>query len=99
MPYVHVDRFYELQEKVAGLDIIDGLTPSIAETAPALNNRTSVSEGRLNIVGVDSSLLDGIHPTDLGFRRHRAAGGPVRTTRRSSTTALPTLSTPPPAMS
>ena len=62
VPYVHVDRFYELQEKVAGVDTIDGLTPSIAETAPALNNRTSVSEGRLNIVGVDSSLLDGFTP-------------------------------------
>ena len=72
VPYVHVDRFYELQEKVAGLDIIDGLTPSIAETAPALNNRTSVSEGRLNIVGVDSSLLEGFTPLTS------VSGGTVR---------------------
>ena len=61
-PYVHVDDFRDLQEAVAGLDIIDGLTPSIAETVPALNSRNSVSEGRLNIVGVDSASLDGFVP-------------------------------------
>ena len=59
VPYVHVDRFRELQERVADLDTIDGMTPSIAETVPALNNRSSVSEGRLNVVGVDAATLDG----------------------------------------
>ena len=62
VPYVHIDRFRELQEKVAGLDSIDGITPSIAESAPAINNRTSVSEGRLNVVGVDASTLRGFVP-------------------------------------
>ncbi len=62
VPYVHIDRFYELRDQVAGLDTIDGLTPSIAEVVPALNSRNSVSEGRLNIVGVDAASLDGFIP-------------------------------------
>ena len=39
-----------------------GITPSIAESVPAINNRTSVSEGRLNVVGVDAASLDGFVP-------------------------------------
>ena len=51
-PYMPYERFLELREQTAGWDNIDGLAPGIAEFAPAVNPRTSLSEGNLRIVGV-----------------------------------------------
>jgi putative ABC transport system permease protein len=58
-PYFPYDRFLQLREQVAGLDGIDGLTPGIGEWAPAVNPRTSLSEGNLRIAGVDPGSLAG----------------------------------------
>ena len=58
-PYMPFDRFLQLRDQVAGLDSIDGLTPGIGEWAPALNPRTSLSEGNLRIAGVDPGSLSG----------------------------------------
>ncbi|MFH1560237.1 MAG: FtsX-like permease family protein [Chloroflexota bacterium] len=58
-PYIPYERFQQLQVEIAGLEIIDGMTPVIDEEVPAMNPRTSLSEGGLRIVGVDPALLEG----------------------------------------
>lgn len=57
--YVPVERFTRLQQELADVDIIDGLAAGLAETAPTVNERNSLSEGRMQIAGVDSETLDG----------------------------------------
>ena len=57
--YVPYRQFEELQSALEGLDTIDGLAPMIAETAPAVNIRTSLSEGNMHVTGIDPVLLQG----------------------------------------
>ena len=56
--YISYDRFEEIQTRLAGLSI-DGLVPQLAEVAPAINPRTSLSEGRMRVVGIDVTLTQG----------------------------------------
>lgn len=58
-PYIPYQRFQQLQIELAGLEEIDGLTPQIGETAPTVNTRTSLSEGRMRLAGIDPALLRG----------------------------------------
>ena len=51
-PYMPYDRFLQLREETAGIKNIDGLAPGVAEFAPVVNTRTSLSEGNMRIVGV-----------------------------------------------
>lgn len=57
--YVPIDRFTELQAELADVDSIDGLVAGLAEIAPTVNERTSRSEGRMQIAGVNPDTLDG----------------------------------------
>ncbi len=57
--YVDESRFDALQRQLADFDAIDGMTPYIAETAPALNLRASLSEGQARIVAPDPTTLEG----------------------------------------
>ncbi len=57
--YVPIDRFTELQAELADVDSIDGLAAGLAEIAPTVNERTSRSEGRMQIAGVNPDTLDG----------------------------------------
>ena len=57
--YIEVSRFERLQQELAGFDDVDGVTAYISESAPALNLRASLSEGRTNIVAPDPATLDG----------------------------------------
>ena len=57
--YVPMERFESLQRELAGVDIIDGLAPGLAEIAPTVNERTSRSEGRMQIAGVNPDTLEG----------------------------------------
>ena len=57
--YISSSRFDWLQEQLAGFDAIDGMTPYIAETAPTLNLRASLSEGQARIVAPDPGTLEG----------------------------------------
>lgn len=57
--YVPVERFTRLQQQLADVDIIDGLAAGLAETAPTVNERNSLSEGRMQIAGVDPDTLEG----------------------------------------
>ena len=58
-PYIPYQRFQRLQAEVADLESIDGMAPVIEETAPAVDVRTSLSEGHMRVVGVDPALLEG----------------------------------------
>ena len=57
--YIPYTRFEEVQAALAGNDDIDGLTPQLAESAPVVNLTTRLGEGRMNVVGLDPSLLRG----------------------------------------
>ena len=57
--YVPYERFELIRGELAGLDSIDGLSPGIGETVPGVNPRTSLSEGRMRVAGVDPSSLGG----------------------------------------
>ena len=58
-PYVSYGRFQELQADLGGLPSIDGITPGIGETVPAVNLDTNLSEGAFRIAGVDPANLTG----------------------------------------
>ena len=58
-PYIPYERFQQLRLEIAGVEIIDGIMPVIDEAVPAINLRTSLSEGNLRIVGVDPALMAG----------------------------------------
>ena len=57
--YVPMERFTTLQRDLAEVDTIDGLAPGLAEIAPTVNERTSLSEGRMQIAGVNPDTLQG----------------------------------------
>ncbi|MEE8465998.1 MAG: ABC transporter permease, partial [Dehalococcoidia bacterium] len=57
--YFPVQRYQQLKTELAGIESIDGLAPGIGEFAPTVNTRTSLSEGRMQITGVDPSSLEG----------------------------------------
>ena len=57
--YIETSRFHRLQQELASFDDVDGIAAYIAESAPALNLRASLSEGRTNIVAPDPATLDG----------------------------------------
>ena len=56
--YVPAERFTTLQRDLEGVDAIDGLAAGLAEIAPAVNERTSRSEGRMQIAGVNPDTLE-----------------------------------------
>ncbi len=63
--YIPYERFEQIQRDLAGLDTIDGLTPGIAEIVPVVNSRTSLSEGRARVTGIDPHTLEGFGAISL----------------------------------
>ncbi|MDA1127929.1 MAG: FtsX-like permease family protein [Chloroflexi bacterium] len=57
--YFPQQRYEQLKTELAGLESIDGLAPGIGEFAPTVNSRTSLSEGQMQITGVDPDSLTG----------------------------------------
>ena len=57
--YVPMERFTTLQRELSDVESIDGLAPGLAEIAPTVNERTSRSEGRMQIAGVNPDTLQG----------------------------------------
>ena len=64
-PYVPYRRFEELQAELADFEEIDGLMPQIGESVPAVNLRTSQSEGAMRVAGVAPELLEGFETFKL----------------------------------
>ncbi|MBT99264.1 MAG: hypothetical protein CL902_11665 [Dehalococcoidia bacterium] len=57
--YFSLDRYEQLKVELADFDLIDGLAPGIGEFAPTVNTRTSLSEGQMQVTGVDLDSLEG----------------------------------------
>ncbi len=57
--YFPMQRYEQLKVELAGMETIDGLAPGIGEYAPTINTRTQLSEGQMQITGVDPDSLDG----------------------------------------
>ena len=51
--YFPLQRYEQLKIELAGFKNIDGLAPGIGEFAPTINSRTGLSEGQMQITGVD----------------------------------------------
>ena len=58
-PYIPYERFQELRSQLSDNEDIDGLAPQVAESAPAVNLTTRLSEGRMNVVGLDPAFMSG----------------------------------------
>ena len=70
--YIPFERFERIERDLAGLDTIDGLTAQLAETAPTVDLRTSLSEGQMRVVGIDPARMEGFGAFTL------TSGGEVR---------------------
>ena len=57
--YIPQERFDQIRAELSSNDKIDGMMPQIAENVPVQNRRTSLTEGRMNLVGLDPAMLDG----------------------------------------
>ena len=57
--YFPIQRYEQLKIELAGFENIDGLAPGIGEYAPTINSRTGLSEGQMQITGVDPGSLQG----------------------------------------
>ncbi len=66
--YFPLQRYEQLKVELADFEKIDGLAPGIGEFAPTINNRTQLSEGQMQITGVDPNSLE-------GFGRFNMTGG------------------------
>ena len=56
--YVPFERFQQLQGELADLPI-DGLTAQLAESAPTIHPKTSLSEGHMRVLGLVPGLMQG----------------------------------------
>ena len=63
--YFSLQRYEQLKIEMADIDLIDGLAPGIGEFAPTVNTRTQLSEGQMQITGVDPDSLAGFGKFDL----------------------------------
>jgi len=57
--YFPLQRYEQLKVELANMESIDGLAPGIGEFAPTVNSRTQLSEGQMQITGVDPGSLAG----------------------------------------
>ena len=57
--FISMDRYEQLRVDLAGDDRIDGIMPQLAENVPSINPAENLSEGQMNLVGIDPSQLSG----------------------------------------
>lgn len=57
--YISQERLDQILDALSANDNIDGIMPQIAASAPVQNQRTQLTEGQMNIVGLDPSRMDG----------------------------------------
>ena len=72
VPYIPYVRFEQIRRDLDAIDDIDGVAPQIGESVPAVNLRTSQSEGDMRIAGIPPAL-----PQSLG-EFSLTSGEPVR---------------------
>lgn len=57
--YISQERLTQILDDLSANDKIDGIMPQIAASVPVQNRRTRLTEGQMNIVGLDPSRMDG----------------------------------------
>ncbi len=57
--FISMERYEELRSELAGDDRIDGIMPQFTENVPAVNPAENLSEGQLNLLGIDPAQLPG----------------------------------------
>ena len=57
--FISMERYEEIRADLAGDDRIDGIMPQFTQNVPAVNPAENLSEGQLNLLGIDPALLGG----------------------------------------
>ena len=57
--YIDQARFNDIRDELSSNEQIDGITPQVSEKIPVQNVRTKLSEGQMNLVGLDPTQLEG----------------------------------------
>ena len=57
--FISAERYEELRAELASDDRIDGIMPQFTENVPAVNPSENLSEGQLNLLGIDPAQLPG----------------------------------------
>ena len=57
--FISMERYDELRSEIERDDRIDGIMPQFTENVPAVNPAENLSEGQLNLLGIDPAQLPG----------------------------------------
>ncbi len=57
--FITMERYEQIRADLVGDDRIDGIMPQFTQNVPAVNPAEDLSEGQLNLLGIDPSLLEG----------------------------------------
>ncbi len=60
--YLQPEQIQTVLDTTAGNSNIDGVLPQVREILPVLDNRTQLTEARMNVVGFDAARTDGFGP-------------------------------------
>ena len=63
--YLSEERSQEIRAELASNDKIDGIMPQLSDAVPVQNRRTKLTEGRMNLVGLDPAMLEGFGSLSL----------------------------------
>ena len=73
--YITEAQFDDLRVELSSNEKIDGIMPQIAENVPVQNRRTKLSEGQMNLVGLDPAMLGGFGDLPLADGGEASLGG------------------------
>ena len=57
--FISMERYEQIRADLADDDRIDGIMPQFTQNVPAVNPKENLSEGQLNLLGIDPALVDG----------------------------------------
>ncbi len=57
--FISMERYEQIRADLAADDRIDGIMPQFTQNVPAVNPAEDLSEGQLNLLGIDPALLAG----------------------------------------
>lgn len=63
--FISMERYEQLRANLADDDRIDGIMPQLAENVPSINPSENLSEGQMNLVGIDPAQLSGFSSVRL----------------------------------
>ena len=57
--FISMERYEQIRDDLADDDRIDGIMPQFTQSVPAVNPVENLSEGQLNLLGIDPALVGG----------------------------------------